>query len=163
MLARPGQKLDEEALGGLLAAAGNHEAKALLLSAMSEHIVYSANDLNRLMLECQGQYTTWRPSGQLPFDYCAHSLAPIGLVASEVLNADLTIYGFYKTRYGREFGNALAGHLLSFSERHPKISLIDLFGRANVATRKGRDEGGREEGEPPTRSPLKNYYNYLSH
>jgi hypothetical protein len=146
-----------EAFGDLLAAVGNHEAKALLLAAMKEGVVYSASNLHRLMLERQGRFMAWRLSGRVPFDYCVHSLAPIGLVATEVLNEDLSVYGFSKTRYGRQLGDALVGHMLSFSERYPAVSLIDLFGRTNTSAASTRDVTGGERWEHPKRSPWKNY------
>jgi hypothetical protein len=74
--------------------------------------VYSCSDLRRLMHERQGQPLIWRLSPSLAFEYCAHSLAPIGLVTQEVLDpADLSTYGYIKTPYGQEKGEALAGHL----------------------------------------------------
>ena len=118
-------------LGNLLAAMGNHEAKALLLVAMHEGVVYSASALHRLSLDRQGQLAAWRPASMTPFDYCKHSLAPIGLVAEEVVDAARGTYGYIKTRYGAEFGDALAGHLLTFSEAD-NVSLLQLFGNTNT-------------------------------
>jgi hypothetical protein len=124
-----------EELGYLLAAFGNNEAKGLLLAAMQPGHIYSSGDLRRLMHECQGQLLAWRLHPSLAFDYCAHALAPIGLVTQEVLDPDLRTSGYMKTPYGQEKGEALAGHLLQFSESCAAFSLAQLFGSTNTVQR----------------------------
>ena len=148
--------MGETDLGKLLSAVGNHEAKALLLIAMREGTVYSARALHRLLLGHQGGPVTWRPNVMVPFDYCNHSLGPIGAVAEEVIDATLGTYGYVKTPYGREFGDALAGHLLAFSEAQD-LPLRHLFGNTNTVTHAADDAGEAETAVYTKRSPYRRY------
>lgn len=127
---RPGPKerLSDEEMGNLLSALGNHEAKAVTFLVMKPGIVYSQGDLHRAVMQAQGEKKGWRVSHSGPFRYCEQSLAPIGRVTKEVLNPDLSTYGYLKTEYGEKVGVPLAGLLLWFSLKYPECSLIDLLG-----------------------------------
>jgi hypothetical protein len=151
----------DEWLGNLLSAIGNNEAKALLLSAMSDDRIYSGRDLYRLLLEKQGSRVSWRQSPMTPFQYCQHSLAPVGLVVKEMLNNDLSAYGYAKTRYGSEVGDALAGHLLCFSEKYDHITLLQLFGNTNSSSLSTSTKYRNTISEYRLRAPIRRY-NILS-
>ena len=151
--------MDDQELGNLLAAVGNHEAKAITIAAMREGVIYSMRDLYRLMMDGQGQLLAWRLSYSVPFDYCKHSLAPIGLVAAEICYGEgLSTYGYMKTRYGRDTGDALAGHLLSFSEEFEDISLLQVFGNTNSSSPPSIEaENGDMAANYRIRSPYRRY------
>lgn len=121
-------RLTVEEMGNLISAFGNNEAKAATLIAMDVGFLYSSNDLQQTMKALQGNDIGWNMSSNNAFAYCKNSLSPIGLVTLETLNEDGTEYGYTKTGYGERIGNPLAGLLLAFSERHPEISLRELFG-----------------------------------
>lgn len=123
------EKLSDERLGNLISAVGNHEAKAALLGLMQPGIIYARSDLNTIMLHAQGRNLAWRMAKGLPFSYCRHSLAPIGLVAQEVTTSGgLETIGYIKTDFGQEEGDSLGGLLLDLSLRYPLTSLQDIFG-----------------------------------
>lgn len=122
------ERLSDGELGNLLAAIGNHEAKAITLLIMRPGEIYTRWELFKEFLRAQGEVKGWQLTRDVPFGYCEESLSPIGLVAKEALNPDLSTYGYSKTEYGKETGDPIAGLLLDFSLRHPDISLIDLFG-----------------------------------
>lgn len=124
------ERLSDEELGNLLAAIGNHEAKAITLLVMRPGEIYTYRELFKEFLRAQGEVKGWQISPGVPFGYCEDSLSPIGLVAKEALNPDLSTYGYSKTEYGKEIGDPMAGLLLDFSLRHPDLSLIDIFGQA---------------------------------
>jgi hypothetical protein len=133
------EPLTDDELGNLLAAVGNHENKALLLAAMQPGVTYSRGDLKSLFDGLQGSPPVWDFARVLPFQYCRDSLAPIGLVAKEIINQKYGIVGFYKTDYGDEIGQAVAGHLLQYSLYHPDISLQQIFGATRTnSERKAR-------------------------
>lgn len=132
-----GERISEGKLGDLLAAFGNHEAKALVLLLMGkEGEVHGRTDLYKLFAGAQQGHVGWQDIGEtIPIGYCKHSLAPIGLVAQEEIIGDFSELGYdsrrigyAKTEEGARLGDALAGHLLAFSERHPEFSLQDFFG-----------------------------------
>lgn len=123
------ERLSDEELGNLLAAIGNHEAKAVTLLVMRPGEIYTRGELFKELSRAQGKDKGWKIHSDTLFSYCEDSLAPIGLVAKEALNPDLSTYGYSKTEYGKEIGDLLAGLLLDFSLRHPDISLIDIFGQ----------------------------------
>lgn len=125
------ERLSDEEIGNLLSAFGNHEAKALTLIAMKVDEVYSRGDLTRTLINLQGDKVLWKFSGNTLFGYCEWSLSSIGLVTKEIINKDLNTYGFSKTRYGEEIGDAFCGHLLSISESYPAFPLTKLFGQTS--------------------------------
>ena len=131
------ERLSDDELGNLLAAIGNHENKALLSVAMRPDVAYSRSDLQSLFNNIQGAEPIWRVSDSIPFSYCLHSLAPIGLVAKEIIDTERGTIGFMKTGYGGTTGDALAGHLLDYSLKHPSVSLQELFGRTSTSSAEG--------------------------
>lgn len=122
------ERVSDEEMGNLISALGNHEAKALTLCLMTPGVIYAERDLHRAVIQAQGQRRGWRMNISILFAYCKHSLSPIGLVTREVLNPNLSTYGYMKTEYGEKIGVPLAGLLLNFSLRHPDFSLQDFFG-----------------------------------
>lgn len=125
---RKKEPLSDEELGNLLAAFGNNEAKAVTLIAMRKGVIYDKGDLRGAVIEKQGENAGWRQNNKVPFDYCKDSFENIGLVAKSVSGPTLETWGYLKTDYGEEQGDALAGLLLDFSLRHPEVSLYDIFG-----------------------------------
>jgi hypothetical protein len=147
-----------EKLGNLLAAIGNHEAKALVLAAMRPGIVYSAGDLRRLLLEPQARSPVWRISSGVAFDYCRYSLSPFGLVTQELLDTELRSFGYMKSQYGEYVGDAFAGYLLAFSLTHSDVSLVDLFGTTNSsAVPQAHPNEVAKTADFRIRSPLRRY------
>lgn len=139
----------------LLAAVGNHEAKAIVLAAMQEGIIYDVRELHSRIMGLQGSGTGWKLSRRLPFKYCQSSLSPIGLVTREVINSDLSTYGYMITGYGERVGKALVGHLLRWSWDHPGLSLYQMLG--STGSPSGRvveteeDSGDYRKRAPETR------------
>lgn len=150
----PKDKLSGEQLGDLLSAFGNHEAKAAILLLMEPGNVYTYRSLHSAFIHAQGRNLGWLMNSAGPLTYCRSSLAPIGLVAREVVNADLSIYGYMITEYGESVGKPLAGLLLDFSRRHPEISLSDLFGGTASKYTTDIDKSNEGDSERKKRSPL---------
>lgn len=124
------QRFFDHEVGNLLSAVGNGESKALLLTALRPNKIYTRPDLQELLLRIQGRYTKegWEISKGLGFQYCRDSMAPIGLVAKEVLNPDLSEYGYIKAEYGERVGVPFVGHLADLSERYSNTSLFEVWG-----------------------------------
>lgn len=140
------RRISDQNLGVLLASVGNHEGKALTLIAMADKHLYTSRDLHKKVMRAQGTTPAWKTNHFIQFEYCRNSFEPIGLVAQEVLNPDLSTYGYQLTDFGVKAAIPLAGHLLRYSETHPDLSLFGLFG-ATQSTGKG-------EVETKKRSPL---------
>lgn len=158
---RPKERLSDEEMGNFISALGNHEAKAITLCLMTPGIIYSRGDLHRAVIWAQGQNKGWRMNRQVSFDYCQKSLSPIGLVTREVINPDLSAYGYIKTDYGDKIGVPLAGLLLDFSLRHPDFSLQDFFGRTHSSSQSQEiDETEYKKRAPITR--LKIFWEILT-
>lgn len=121
------EKLSDEEMGNLISAFGNHEAKAITLCLMKPGVIYSKAELHRAVIVSQGHHIRWGLSQGTTFGYCRNSLSPIGLVAREVINSNLSTYGYMKTEYGEKTGVPLAGLILDFSLRHPDFSLQNFF------------------------------------
>ena len=153
--------LSDEELGNLISAIGNHEAKAITLGLMKPKTVYSSRGLHRAVLQSQGNKTGWKVNGRTPFQYCRDSLAPIGLVAQEVLNTDTSTYGYIKTEYGATTGDALTGLLLDFSLRYPDYSLIDLLGDT-ASPSKTQDSEGTSFKKRGTTARIKLFWEILT-
>lgn len=132
--ARKPEKLSDEEMGNLLAAIGNHEAKALTLLVMSGGRVFTRPELHRSLMQAQGSMPGWRQNITTPFAYCIDSLAPIGLVTKEYLNSDMSTFGYQITERGENLGVPLAGLFLDFAERR-HVALQQLFG--GTASSKG--------------------------
>lgn len=112
------EQLSDEQLGNLLAAVGNHEAKAVTFLVMRSETTYTAEDIHKAVIEAQGTLPGWRIHHQSAFKYCERSLSPIGLVAKEVVDPNLNTYGYARTEYGERIGVSLAGLLLDFSRKY---------------------------------------------
>ncbi len=144
------QELPEERLFELLSAFGNHEAKALTLIAMGNGNIFSEGDLHRTVIDHQEKQKKWDAGHGVPFNYCKHSLSPIGLVTKEVLDPDLSTYGYQAMEYGRTTGVDLAGILLKWSYNHPNVSLYQMLGSTNSPGSKTKTEEDRNR-SPQTR------------
>lgn len=161
---RARERLSDEQMGNLLSAVGNHEAKAITLILMRNGNIYDRGNLYREVLNSQGKNKGWIIDRHGPLQYCSHSLAPIGLVAMEIINPDLSIYGYAITEDGKELGIPLAGLLLDFSERH-NIPLNLLFG-STVSNSKEKttqiEEGEVRFRKRPPLTTLKILYELLT-
>lgn len=142
---RSKEKLSDEEMGNLLSSVGNHEAKAITLILMRGGNIFSRGNLDSVVLNAQGEKKGWRMGKKVPFSYCVLSLAPIGLVAKETLNKDLSTYGYSITEDGKELGIPLAGLLLDFSEKH-SVPLNLLFG-STASTSKSKTIQTKEDGD----------------
>lgn len=143
-------------IGNLLSSVGNHEGKALLLASMLPSNIYFSSDLDRLMREKQGEKPVWRISNKTPFNICATTFSSSHLVSVGLSDHNLTTIGYEKTVYGQKTATSFAGHLLKFSEDHPEVSLIDLFGSTHSRMKSAPVEN---EGEATyvERTPLLHY------
>lgn len=151
------ERMSEKELGSLLAAVGNHEGKALLLSSMLPGNIYFSSDLDRLMRIKQGEHEAWKISTKTPFDQCTNSFLPAKLVEVGLQGKDLRTYGYEKNVYGEEIGTALAGHILSFSERYPDFSLVHFFGSSHSNSKPSLIETSQGVMEYKQRSPIAHY------
>lgn len=152
------EKLTDEQMGNLISAVGNHPAKAITLLVMRDGNIYPRSDLHRAILFHQGTDMGWKMDRQISFDYCSESLVPIGVVAKETLNSDLSTYGYQITDYGKEVGIPFIGLMLDWAERH-NICLQSLWGKTSSSSPSMEtilnDEGGKSEFNPPSRkSPI---------
>lgn len=147
-----GKELSEREIFSLISAFGNNESKALLLIAIKDGNIYSDKDLFERMISLQGKKPVWKMHKNVPFQYCKDSLAPIGRVAKEVLNGDLSTYGFMVTEYGKNFGVPFAGALLDWSLKHPNFSFYQMLGM--TASRYSK-EGQREDKKRAPETRLK--------
>lgn len=149
------RKMSDEEVSNLLAAFGNHEAKALTLLLMRPHTIYSRSDIHRQVMEVQGENPAWRMNWAGPFAYCTNSLAPIGLVTREVIDRSIGTFGYEKTEYGERVGDPLAALLLDYSLKHD-FSLYQIFGPTMTSGPKSSDiEIKGEKTEFKNRSPLR--------
>lgn len=148
------EPLSDEELGNLLAAIGNNEAKALTLLAMKKGSIYTERGLHSSLMELQGDIKGWNLDTKCPFGYCQHSFENIGLVVQGVSDQIRGTWGYIKTEYGAEKGDALAGLLLDFSLRHPDVSLYRIFGATSSKGKQKEFDGTIGKIEFRMRSPL---------
>lgn len=141
--------LSDEQLGNLIAAIGNHEAKAITLGLMEPGRVYDWSGITKTVNGSQGDTPGWTTNGRGFLNYCSETFAPIGLVVKEVLNNDLSTYGYEKTVKGETQGDAFAGLVLDFSLRYPEFSLQDFFGSTSSAGVKRESAGGVKKNRAP--------------
>ncbi|MEK7617065.1 MAG: hypothetical protein AAB414_03340 [Patescibacteria group bacterium] len=120
------ERLSDEEMGNLLSAFGNSEAKAITLGLMGDGRIYTRGDLHRSVIGAQGEKPSWRINRNGPFTYCEQSLSTIGLVTREIVNPDLSVYGYQISNYGRRV-LSLVGLLLNFSQSHAS-ALVEYFG-----------------------------------
>ncbi|MGQ0845279.1 MAG: hypothetical protein ACT4QF_14220 [Sporichthyaceae bacterium] len=118
------QAWTEQRLGDVLAAIGNHEAKALTFLAMREDVAYGVTAIYRRFLEIQGPRPAWIGVVTMAQKYVVYSFAPIGLVARQRNEG-----GFLRhVRHDPDgSARALAGFLLAYTEKHP-AALTHVFG-----------------------------------
>lgn len=124
------ETLSTPELGNIIAAAGNHEGKALLLLAMQTGSEYGMSALHSLSVNIQGAEPAYegRAGNQIKY---ADTMESVGLLAkSQILGNGLA---YTKTALGADIGSATAGHLLTFSLRHPEVTLKDLFGSTQTS------------------------------
>ena len=138
------EKLSDEQMDNLLSSIGNSEAKCATLMVMRKGQTYKMGDIHRELIVGQGKNIGWRMAYPVPFSYCEWSLAPIGLVAKEILDPNLNAFGFVKTDYGAKVGTASAGLFLDFSRRYPDISLEQIFG-STISTSKSKTIASESE------------------
>ncbi len=120
------KRLDPRITYTLIAAIGNNEAKALLLTAMQKDQVYSNSKLEEIFRQIQGKEQAWPRPGKILAQYCHQTLEPAGLV-QEIIGEHGVVSGYMKTEFAEQTGEALAGLLLEFSEQH-QVPLYNLFG-----------------------------------
>lgn len=135
--------ITEARLGDLLAAIGNHEAKALFFLAMEDEVPYGVTSSHRRFLEMQGSPPAFVGQVSTAQKYLLYSFYPIGLVVRQRTESGLL-------RHVRDDPNgtatALAGFLLS-ATLEQEISLQRLFGK----TAAGGPTGA------PERSPIRRF------
>ncbi len=157
----PRERFSIDKLGDLLAAFGNHEAKAITLLAMrggENAPIYTQRNLAERVLEIQGDEPGWKPESKSYIQFCQLSLAPIGLVVKEIIDPEKGTVGYKITEEGEE-AKHLAGLLLDFSDRHNEISLLELFGQTPSAAKKKEQEEDAGDGSRK-RAPLIRYQIY---
>ncbi|MGQ0629966.1 MAG: hypothetical protein ACT4P1_02925 [Sporichthyaceae bacterium] len=138
--AQPVLMISETRLGELLAAIGNHEAKALTFLAMDDDVPYGVTSIYRRFIEIQGSPPAFAGQVTVAQKYLVHSFAPIGLVARQRNEG-----GFI--RHVRDdpdgVATALAGFLLA-ATAHLDVSLQRIFGKTSAK-------------EGTERSPIRRY------
>lgn len=117
--------MTDEVLGDLLAAIGNHEAKAIVLGGMERGTAYGITALHQLFLLPQGDNPAHKGAVNNQMQYCTDSFEAVGFVAKAQFGESLK---YEITEKGENEGKALAGHLLEFSLSHPDMSLRQIFG-----------------------------------
>jgi hypothetical protein len=119
------EALSDHELGNLVAAAGNHEGKALLLTLMEDGAEYGQVSLRTLLLSAQGRNPVYRGNRTVVRNYVETFESVDLLTKSQLVDRSLV---FEKTDKGSTIGSALAGHMLKFSLDHPEIRLSELLG-----------------------------------
>ena len=156
------ERLPDEEMGNLISAIGNHEAKALTLGLMEPEHIYSSGDIHRRIIGAQGNSAGWKMNQRGPFNYCQFSLAPVGLVAQELMDSDLKTTGFMKTRKGEVEGDALAGLILDFSLKYPEFSVQDFFGGTPSSSKVQETSEGIEYKKRAPMTRIKIFWELLS-
>lgn len=128
------EPIPESSLGGYLAAVANHEAKALLISALTLGCRYDKGGLHGLFLAMQGSPPAYKGNAGNQFDYCQLSFEPIGAVAKASFGDSVS---YELTEDGDIFGKALAGYFLQFSLDYPEVSLKELWGMTKTVSKTG--------------------------
>jgi hypothetical protein len=132
--------ITEARLGDLLAAIGNHEAKALTFLALEDEVPYGVTSIYRRFLEIQGSPPAFIGQVTVAQKYIVHSFLPIGLVVRQRSESG---YLRHVRDDPGDIATALAGFVLS-STLDKEISLQVLFGKTSA----------REGSE---RSPIRRY------
>lgn len=143
------EPLSDERIAELIAAVGNHPVKAAMLAAMEPTVAYTTRPLHRLVNGMQGEFNGWPGMNVItPINYCKASLEPAGLVAREQVS-ESGIVGYVKTPYGEREGEAIAGHLLAFSEiiGRKGQTLMDYWGSAHTPVKRAQDDESKTAGD----------------
>lgn len=128
--------ISERKLLNIIAAVGNHEAKALLLVLMQDDVIYTPQDLVTLLNGSQERKRGWKRRGRDLWGYCEQSFEQIGLVVQKPkLRDGGETVGYIKTEDGKKWGNIVAAGLLQLSIRHNLFSLADVFGETGSCSR----------------------------
>lgn len=117
-----------DSLAALLAAVGNHEAKALTFVSLEPEEAYGIGALHRRFLEIQGPTPAFVGTVALQQKYCVYSFEPANLVR-RTYSEDGFIRHVKQDADGT--ATALAGHLLTVTERR-FASLSQIFGQTAV-------------------------------
>ncbi len=150
----PNEPLSDAVMGGLLAAVGNHEGKALLLASMQPGIGYSSTDMQKMTYV--GGKRFWKGKTNA-FSWSVKSFAPIGLVTREIVDPERGLVGYELTERGNTLGVSLAGHVLAFSERHPETSLERMLSVTTSSKSLDAHSEGNLEEDNKRRAPLARY------
>jgi len=130
-LLRSPELLTEQQQFQLLSAVGNHEAKLLTAAviASSPDRSFRPSTLYNELVDRQGDFAGWKPARSAAWQYCEHSLEPIGAVVRQ------TVFGhkgptsaYVATELGSQWVLPLAGTLLDWSLQNPDHSLIPILG-----------------------------------
>lgn len=128
------EQLADEVLGDLLAAGGNHEAKAITYLSMKPDIAYASVGLKHLLREKQGGQEGHNVNRSTLVSYCANSFEPVGLLVKTITEEGKTY--FVKDEENAHV-TALYGVELQFSEQNPDLSLEMVFGGMAFPNKKG--------------------------
>lgn len=140
------EPMTDEQLGGMLAAFGNHEGKAITFLAMEDKVAYGVSAIHRRFLEVQGDRTAFEGTTNLQQKYFIYSFEPIGLVAKVYLEDGHLKHE--KVDPDRR-AEALAAHVLDISSRYP-YALLSVFGK----TQKSENFSTTDERTPIRRLAL---------
>ena len=139
--------LTDEYMANLISGVGNHASKLVLLASMQPGAIYSQSgetSAHSLLKSSQdGSHGDgWVPEYTVPFKYLADSLAPIGMVAKELIDEQKGTIGYGVTEAGSIVGVPFAGYLLDFAERH-NLALSQVFGDTTSRNPNERAGGSR--------------------
>lgn len=124
------EKLSIEEVNNIIAASGNHEAKALLLMTMADGGTYTSSGIKQKFTDLQGDQPGWDISHKTLIDYLERSFVPHRLVEKIPLPEDQASYKYRITHYAQEKAIPLIGSLMEYGEEYTSISLINTFGHA---------------------------------
>jgi len=127
------ERLSDERMGNLISAL-HTEQNCITLLAMKPGVFHSWSDLNRVVLQAQGENLGWIIKKGAAFRYCRNSLVPNGLAARGAIDANLNTSGYVKTDYGEKVGDPFAGLLLDWSKRFTNVSLYRIFGSTHSSS-----------------------------
>lgn len=155
------ERISNEELGNLLAAIGNGEQKAMLLSVMALHpyTIFTGNDMRQHIADAQGlPFNTkvsdgWVESNTSLENHCSSSFSMIGLVSEELKDRENNVYGYMVTRKGLVEGQVLAGLLLDYSERHD-VALRAIFSDTSSQGNERKVGVGDQQFDFKNRAPL---------
>lgn len=154
---RSAENITDLQMGSLLAAVGNHEAKALTLIAMSDGQIYTETPLATAVINLQADLPAWNIGRGTTIAYCAVDFADADLVDKVSLGSPGPAASAYViSEKGKRYGLPLAGLLLDFSFKNPDLSLAQIFGNT-TSPRGGEEYDPTQEKKYIRRSPLFRY------